>query len=43
MADQRLNKLAKLLVEYSVEVKEGDIVYVCADEVATPWVIEVVK
>lgn len=43
MADERLNKLAKLLVEYSVEVKEGDIVYVCADEVATPWVIEVVK
>lgn len=43
MADQRLNKLAKLLIDYSAEVKEGDIVYVCADEVATPWVIEVVK
>ena len=43
MADQRLNKLAKLLIDYSAEVKEGEIVYVCADEVATPWVIEVVK
>lgn len=43
MADQRLNKLAKLLIDYSAEVKEGDIVYVCADEVATPWVIDVVK
>lgn len=43
MADQRLNKLAKLLVNYSTEVKEGDFVFICADEVATPWAIEVFK
>lgn len=43
MADKRLNKLAKLLVNYSTEVKEGDFVFVCADEVATPWVVEVTK
>ena len=27
MADQRLNKLAKLLVNYSTEVKPGDLVF----------------
>ena len=43
MADQRLNKLAKLLVNYSTEVKKGDFVFICADEVATPWVVEVAK
>lgn len=43
MADQRLNKLAKLLVNYSSEVKEGDFVFICADEVATSWVVEVTK
>lgn len=43
MADKRLNKLAKLLVNYSTEVKEGDFVFVCADEVSKPWVVEVVK
>lgn len=43
MADKRLNKLAKLLVNYSTEVKEGDFVFICADEVATPWAIEVFK
>ncbi|WP_055667367.1 aminopeptidase [Desnuesiella massiliensis] len=43
MADQRLNKLAKLLVNYSTEVKPGDFVFVMGDEVTTPWAIEVVK
>ena len=43
MADQRLNKLAKLLVNYSTKVKPGDIVFVSCDEVATPWMVEVVK
>ncbi len=43
MADQRLNKLAKLLVNYSTEIKKGDFVFICADEVATPWVVEVAK
>lgn len=37
MRDQRLEKLAKLLVAYSTEVKPGDFVYIRADEVATPW------
>ena len=43
MADQRLNKLAKLLVNYSTQIKPGDFVFVCCDEVATPWMVEVVK
>ncbi|WMJ80867.1 aminopeptidase [Clostridium sp. MB40-C1] len=43
MADQRLNKLAKLLVNYSAEVKEGDFVLVQCDEIAEPWMVEVVK
>lgn len=43
MGDQRLNKLAKLLVNYSTEVKPGDFVFVMSDEVATPWMVEVVK
>lgn len=43
MADQRLNKLAKLLVNYSTKVKPGDFVFVSCDEVARPWMVEVVK
>ena len=43
MADQRLNKLAKLLVNYSTQIKPGDFVFVSCDEVASPWMIEVVK
>lgn len=43
MADIRLNKLAKLLVNYSTEVKPGDFVFVMSDEVASPWMVEVVK
>lgn len=43
MADQRLNKLAKLLVNYSTQVKPGDFVFVSCDEVASPWMVEVVK
>ncbi|MBZ9607472.1 aminopeptidase [Clostridium estertheticum] len=43
MADQRLNKLAKLLVNYSTKVKRGDFVFVSCDEVAKPWMVEVVK
>ena len=43
MADQRLNKLAKLLVNYSTQVKPGDFVFVSCDEVAAPWMVEVVK
>ncbi|MBU5484870.1 aminopeptidase [Clostridium sp. MSJ-11] len=43
MADQRLNKLAKLLVNYSTEVKPGDFVLVQCEEVCIPWMAEVVK
>lgn len=43
MADQRLNKLAELLVNYSTEVKQGDLVYVSCTDVANPWLVEVVK
>jgi len=43
MSDIRLNKLAKLLVNYSTKVKKGDFVFVSSDEVATPWMVEVVK
>lgn len=43
MADIRLNKLAKLLVNYSTEVKPGDFVLVQGDSVCIPWMKEVVK
>lgn len=43
MGDTRLNKLAKLLVNYSAEVKPGDFVLVQSEEVAIPWMVEVVK
>ena len=43
MADQGLNKLARLLVNYSTKVKPGDFVFVSCDEVARPWMVEVVK
>jgi len=43
MKDIRLNKLAKLLVNYSAEVKKGDFVLVSCEDVAEPWMIEVVK
>jgi aminopeptidase len=37
MRDERLEKLARLLVNYSTQVTPGDFVYIRADEVATPW------
>lgn len=43
MSDKRLNKLAKLLVNYSTEVKPGDFVLIQSEEVAIPWMTEVVK
>lgn len=43
MADKRLNKLAKLLVNYSAGIKKGERVFVSCDEAATPWLVEVVK
>jgi len=43
MSDLRLNKLAKLLVNYSTKVKRGDFVLVQSDSVAEPWMVEVVK
>lgn len=43
MRDIRLNKLAKLLVNYSTEVRPGDFVLVQCEDVATTWMAEVVK
>lgn len=43
MADPRLKKLAKLLVNYSAEVKKGDFVLVQCEDVAAPWMKEVVE
>lgn len=43
MGDPRLKKLAKLLVNYSAEVKKGDFVFVQCEDVAEPWMAEVVK
>ncbi len=43
MRDERLEKLAKILVVYSTKVSPGDFVYIRADEVATPWAKAVAK
>lgn len=43
MADIRLNKLAKLLVNYSTKVEKGDFVFVSCNDIAKPWMVEVVK
>lgn len=43
MKDERLKKLAKVLVNYSARVKKGDFVYVSCDEVAMPWMKAVVE
>jgi aminopeptidase len=43
MRDMRLNKLAKVLVNYSAQVKKGDFVFVSCEEVAAPWMAEVVR
>jgi aminopeptidase len=43
MGDTRLNKLAKLLVNYSTEVKPGETVLVSCEDIAEPWMVEVVK
>ncbi|QAT40320.1 aminopeptidase [Clostridium sp. JN-9] len=43
MVDIRLNKLAKLLVNYSAKVKPGEFVLVSCEDVAEPWMAEVVK
>jgi len=43
VSDNRLKKLANLLVNYSTEVKPGEFVFVVSDEVASPWMAEVVK
>lgn len=43
MKDLRLQKLADLLVNYSANVQEGDFVFVMCEDVAVPWMKEVVK
>ncbi|HEY5561310.1 MAG TPA: aminopeptidase [Clostridiaceae bacterium] len=41
--DNRLNKLAKLLVEYSTKIKPEDFVLVSGQDASIPWIEEVVK
>jgi aminopeptidase len=41
--DNRLNKLAKLLVEYSTNIKPEDFVLVSGEDASIPWIEEVVK
>jgi aminopeptidase len=43
MRDERLTRLADLLVRYSTEVKKGDKVFVGAEDAAIPFIIEVAK
>ncbi len=43
MSDQRLNKLAQLLVHYSAAVKPGDFVVVQGGDISIPWITEVAK
>lgn len=43
LKDIRLNKLAKLLVNYSARVKPSDFVLVSGECVVEPWIQEVVK
>ncbi|MEW5814350.1 MAG: aminopeptidase [Spirochaetota bacterium] len=43
MRDQRLKKLAEVLVHYSVAVKPGDFVLVSCQDIAVPWMVEVTE
>lgn len=43
MKDERLNKLASLLVNYSTKVKKDDFVFVTCEDVAVPWMTAVVN
>ncbi|GAA0179225.1 aminopeptidase [Clostridium sediminicola] len=43
MSNTLLKKLAKLLVNYSTGVKEGDFVLVQSNEIAEPWMVAVVE
>lgn len=43
MRDERLRKLADLLVNYSTQVKKGDKVSIKAEDAALPFIIEVAK
>ena len=43
MRDERLEKLARLLVEYSTEVKKGDTVAVSGEEAALPFIKAVAR
>ncbi|MCA9297582.1 MAG: aminopeptidase, partial [Phycisphaerales bacterium] len=38
MRDQRLDRLAEVLVEYSTSVRKGDLVDIVADPIAMPLV-----
>lgn len=43
MADPRVEKVAKILVDYSTRTKKGDVVMILADESAKPLVVEIYR
>ncbi len=43
MRDQRLERLAKVLVNYSTRVKKGDKVYISGSDVAIPFIVAVAR
>ncbi|MFC1877729.1 aminopeptidase [Thermodesulfobacteriota bacterium] len=43
MKDIRLEKLANLIINYSVKVQPEDYVFIICDEVASPFMIEAAK
>ena len=43
MKDERLEKLAKVLVEYATEVKASDEVCISAEDVAIPFIQAVAR
>lgn len=43
MIDERLSKLAKILVDYSLEIKENDLFLISGNQVASPLVKEVYR
>lgn len=43
MIDPRIKQLAKVLVNYSIKIKEGDTISIDADAAASPLVLEVYK
>ena len=43
MKDPRVEKMAKVLVDYSLEIKKGDLFYIRGSQLAAPLIKEVYK